>query len=199
MNSENSVARAVAPLARLLALIAGYMLLGVALLVTVEILGRRFFGISLQGGDELGGYMLAILAAFGFSYTLLERAHTRVEIVIERVGPRTQAVMNIFSAWCIALMAVFMAWRSWGALMESIEYKALSGTPLMTPLWQPQSIWVAGLLFFAMVSLAVAIHASLLLVRDQRRLNSFYGIKTLEEVIEEETTISESGIEGASK
>lgn len=199
MNSENPVARAVAPLARLLALIAGYMLLGVALLVTVEILGRRFFGISLQGGDELGGYMLAILAAFGFSYTLLERAHTRVEIVIERVGPRTQAVMNIFSAWCIALMAVFMAWRSWGALMESIEYKALSGTPLMTPLWQPQSIWVAGLLFFAMVSLAVAIHASLLLMRDQRRLNSFYGIKTLEEVIEEETTISESGIEGASK
>lgn len=199
MNSENPVARAVAPLARLLALIAGYMLLGVALLVTVEILGRRFFGISLQGGDELGGYMLAILAAFGFSYTLLERAHTRVEIVIERVGPRTQAVMNIFSAWCIALMAVFMAWRSWGALMESIEYKALSGTPLMTPLWQPQSIWVAGLLFFAMVSLAVAVHASLLLMRDQRRLNSFYGIKTLEEVIEEETTISESGIEGASK
>lgn len=199
MISENPLTRAVNPLARFLALIAGYMLLGVALFVTVEILARRFLHISLQGGDELGGYMLAILAAFGFSYALIERAHTRVEILIERVGPRMQAVLNVFSAWCIALMAAFMAWRAWTTLMESVEYRSLSGTPLMTPLWQPQSLWFAGLLLFAGISLAVAVHATLLMLRDRRRLNRFYGIKTLEEVIEEETATPETGMEALGK
>lgn len=199
MISENPLTRAVNPLARFLALIAGYMLLGVALFVTAEILVRRFFNISLQGGDELGGYMLAILAAFGFSYALIERAHTRVEILIERVGPRMQAMLNVFSAWCIALMAAFMAWRAWTTLMESVEYRSLSGTPLMTPLWQPQSLWFAGLLLFAGISLAVAVHATLLMLRDRRRLNRFYGIKTLEEVIEEETATPETGMEALGK
>lgn len=143
--------------------------------------------------------MLAILAAFGFSYALIERAHTRVEILIERVGPRMQAVLNVFSAWCIALMAAFMAWRAWTTLMESVEYRSLSGTPLMTPLWQPQSLWFAGLLLFAGISLAVAVHATLLMLRDRRRLNRFYGIKTLEEVIEEETATPETGMEALGK
>ncbi len=186
MTSENPVSRALMPVAKGLALVAGYLLLGLALLITVEILLRRFMNFSLQGGDELGGYVLAILAAFGFSYALLERAHTRVEIVVERVGSRTRSVLNLVSAWCIALMACFIAWRSYAALAESIEFHALSGTPLMTPLWQPQSVWFAGLVFFAVTASAVAVHSTVLIFRDRARLNRFYGTKSLEEIIEEE-------------
>ena len=186
MTTENPVSRALMPAAKGLALVAGYLLLGLAILITVEILLRRFMNFSLQGGDEFGGYVLAILAAFGFSYALLERAHTRVEILVERVGSRTRAVLNFISAWCIALLACFIAWRSYAALAESVEFNALSGTPLMTPLWQPQSIWFVGLAFFAVTATAIAVHCTVLFVRDRARLNRFYGTKTLEEIIEEE-------------
>ena len=74
MTPENPVARALLPTARWLALIAGYLLLGLALLVTAEILLRRFLNVSLQGGDEFGGYVLAILAAFGFSWWIMSIA-----------------------------------------------------------------------------------------------------------------------------
>lgn len=184
--NDNPVARALTPLARLLALIAGYMLLGLTLAITGEVMLRTFFNFSLQGSDEFGGYTLAILAAFGFSYALLERAHTRVEILVERVPSRAQALLNLISNWCIALMGLFIAWRGWAALMESIEYGSLSGTPLMTPLWRPQAIWVGGLVFFAITATAIALHASVLAGRDYRLLNRFYGIKTLDEIIEEE-------------
>ncbi len=187
MTTDNPVARVLMPVARFLALVAGYGLLGLALLVTVEILLRRFMNFSLQGGDEFGGYVLAILAAFGFSLALLERAHTRVEIFIERVSARPQALLNTVSAWCIALMATFMAWRAGGALLESIEFGSLSGTPLMIPLWQPQSLWVVGLSFFGVTALAIAVHCTILLVRDYREINRLYGTKSLEEIIEEET------------
>ncbi|MBN9470923.1 MAG: TRAP transporter small permease [Bosea sp.] len=187
MTQANPVARALLPAARALSLIAGYLLLGLALLVTAEILLRRFMNFSLQGGDEFGGYVLAILAAFGFSYALLERSHTRVEILLERVGTGARSILNLISAWCVTVMACFMAWRAYAALSESIEYRALSGTPLMTPLWQPQILWFAGLLFFAVTSAAVALHASWLMARDRSGLNRFYGVKTLDEIIEEET------------
>lgn len=187
MNQDNPVARIFLPASRMLALIAGYFLLGLALLVTTEILLRRFMNVSLQGGDEFGGYVLAILAAFGFSFALLERSHTRVEILLERVGTGTRAVFNLIAAWCVAFMACFMAWRAYAALAESIEFRALSGTPLMTPLWQPQSLWVAGLWFFAIVASAVALHASWLMAKDRAALNGYYGIKSLDEIIEEET------------
>lgn len=190
MNADNPVSRALMPIARLLALVAGYLLLGLAVLVTAEILLRRFMNFSLQGGDEFGGYVLAILAAFGFSYALLERAHTRVEILVERVSSRTQAVLNLVAAWCIAFMASFMAWRAYAALSESIEFHSLSGTPLMTPLWQPQIVWFAGLLFFAVTATVLAVHATWLSVKDRVRLNRFYGVKTLDEIIEEETVPS---------
>lgn len=194
MTTDNPVNRALMPFARFLALAAGYGLLGLALLVTVEILLRRFMNFSLQGGDEFGGYVLAILAAFGFSFALLERAHTRVEILVERVSGPVQAGLNIFSAWCIALMAAFMAWRAYAALMESIEFGSLSGTPLMTPLWQPQSLWLIGLVFFAITSTAIAVHSTVLLASNYRDINRLYGTKTLEEIIEEETiTTFEAG------
>lgn len=186
MKDDNPVARLLLPPARLMSLVAGYLLLGLSILVTTEVVLRSAFNVSLQGSDEFGGYTLAVLAAFGFSYALLERAHTRVEILIERIGTGPQALLNLVSCWCIALMAQFMAWRAYATLMESVEYRSLSGTPLMTPLWQPQLVWFIGLLFFAVVASIIAIHALVLMLRDRRRLNRFYGMKTLEEIIEEE-------------
>lgn len=184
--NDNPLARSLMPVARLMALIAGYLVLGLSLLITLEVVLRTFFNFSLQGSDEYGGYALAILASFGFSYALLERAHTRVEIVVERVSTGMQAALNLFSCWCVALLAVFIAWRGNAALMESLEFGSLSGTPLMTPLWMPQLVWVVGLSFFAIVSSSIAVHATLLIVRNRRWLNRHYGIKTLEEIIEEE-------------
>lgn len=199
MTTDNPVNRALMPIARFLALAAGYGLLGLALLVTVEILLRRFMNFSLQGGDEFGGYVLAILAAFGFSYALLERAHTRIEILVERVPARPQAWLNLISSWCIALMAAFMAWRAGSALLESIEFGSLSGTPMMTPLWQPQSLWLAGLIFFAVTALAIAVHSTILMARDYRRLNRLYGVKSLEEIIEEEVVSTLEAREAAAQ
>jgi TRAP-type C4-dicarboxylate transport system permease small subunit len=184
--NDNPLTRPLLPIARLMALVAGYMLLGLTILITVEVVLRSALSLSLQGSDEYGGYVLAVLAAFGFSYALLERAHTRVEIIIERIGTGPQAALNLFSCWCVALMAVFIGWRSWAALSESLEFGSLSGTPLMTPLWMPQLAWVAGLIVFAITAALSAVHATLLVLKNRRDLNRFYGIKTLDEIIEEE-------------
>ncbi|BDA85136.1 TRAP transporter small permease protein [Aureimonas sp. SA4125] len=173
------------PPARIFALVGGYAILALALVITCEVLVRRFFNFSLQGGDEFGGYVLAVVAAFGFAYAWLERAHTRVELVLERLPPGLRSFLDLLSVLSIAAMAIFMAWRGFTTLTESIDYGSLSGTPMMTPLWQPQAVWVAGLLFFALVASATAVQACLLFLRRSPLLADWYGVKSLNEEIRE--------------
>ncbi len=184
---RNPVDAALGPIARLFALAAGYGVLGLSLLIAVEVLMRRFLNLSLQGGDEFGGYVLAILAAFGFAHTWLERGHTRVEIVLERTKGSLRGALDLVSVLAITIMAVFMAWRAWTTLLESLEYGSLSGTPMMTPLWQPQALWVAGLSFFALVALATAGHAIVLCARRSPLLSQFYGVRTMDEELRAQT------------
>ena len=52
------------------------------------IIARKLFSYSLQGVDEIGGYVVAITGTFGFAYALINRTHTRIEpvtCVLERL------------------------------------------------------------------------------------------------------------------
>lgn len=167
------------------ALLCGYMLLGLSILVGIEVVGRRLFGFSLRGVDELGGYALAILGALGYSYALLARAHTRIDILLSRLPGGVQAILNAVAMVALSGFALFMAWQAWRAYGETLELRAIAHSPLRTPMWIPQLPWLIGHLMFAVIAVLAALHACWLLLRDQRRLNARYGPPTLIEEIEE--------------
>ncbi|HRP96475.1 MAG TPA: TRAP transporter small permease [Rhodocyclaceae bacterium] len=184
---KNPVERWCGPVVHAFSLVAGYAVLAITLVIGAEILLRRVFGMSLQGADEYGGYMLAIVTAIGAAHALLDRAHTRIEILVERLPQGARAVLNVASALVMAAMAAFLAWRAVVAMLESIEYQSVSTSPLMTPLWMPQAAWVAGMILFAVVASVVALHALSLTVGNWRAINRWYGIKTLSEELDEAT------------
>ena len=61
-NRFSSVLQRVVDLATLA---CGWWLLALSAITCVEILGRKFFGFSLQGVDEIGSYTFAIVTGFG--------------------------------------------------------------------------------------------------------------------------------------
>lgn len=185
---ENPVARACAPLVRLASIIMGYGLLGLSFLIAFDVVARKLFDFSTGGASEIGGYVVAILAAFGFTYALLEHAHTRIDIFYSRLPPWPRAIANLVSMLGMFVFAVFMAWRAWASLRESIAFHSAATTPLHTPLWIPQSLWFAGLLFFAVVSGLFFVHALYLTIRDKKAALKHYGPQTLKEEIEQEIT-----------
>lgn len=161
---------------RIGALLCGYLLLFLSLLVGFEVLARKLFGFSLQGVDEIGGYVLAVTATVGFSYTMVQRAHTRIDIFVVRFGPATQRLLNVVAVLSMAVFAGFMAWRGGAAFMETLEYGSIANSPLETPLWIPQSIWLAGLIIFATTSSGLAIVAVHMLVRRPEAVNEAFGV-----------------------
>lgn len=188
---ENPLEKLVGPLVRFVALLGGYAILGVAVFVSLEVLLRRSVGISLQGADEYGGYALAAAAAFGFSYTLMLRGHTRIELMTERLPRRLAGFFDAAAMIAIATMALFLAWRGWAVMMESIEFQSLSGSPSQTKLWMPQAVWLCGLVLFALYAVAAALHATWLAITGNPALTQWYGAKTLdEEVLEEKQSVA---------
>ncbi|NKE44077.1 TRAP transporter small permease [Roseomonas frigidaquae] len=184
----NPVAARLNPATRFFSLLCGWWLLGYSLLVCADLVARRYFGVSLQGTDEIGGYTLAALAAFGFGHTLVVRRHTRIDLFLSRMPAVARSVLHVVAALAIAAFAVFAASRGWAEVADSIEFMSVSTSPLQVPLWIPQGVWFAGLALFGLVALVLAMHAASLLMRGRvREVNAWYGPPTVDEEIAAET------------
>lgn len=185
---DNPISRLVEPVARWAAILCGWAVLIYSFAVAYEILGRKLFGFSFQGIDDIGGYVLAITAAIGASFTMAMRGHTRVDVFLVRMPVSWQRALNTLAMVSMAVFASYAAWRGFAVLSESIEFQSVATNPLQTPLWQPQGLWLAGLALFALISLAYAVHALLLFFRGGTDLNRFYGPQSAQDELEAELT-----------
>ncbi|MGH8789725.1 MAG: TRAP transporter small permease subunit [Cupriavidus necator] len=185
---EDPISRVVEPVARVAAIICGYAVLLLSLAVSVEIIGRKVFSHSFPGTDDIGGYVLAIIAVIGASYTMAKRGHTRVDIFLVKLPAAAQRLLNVLAMVTMAAFATFAAWRGTTVLLESIEFQSVASNPLQTPLWQPQVLWLIGLVLFALISLAYAGHSLLLLASGDPKLNRYYGPASVQDELEAELT-----------
>ncbi|PWS37967.1 TRAP transporter small permease [Falsiroseomonas bella] len=168
-----------------LALLAGFAVFVLALMIGFDVLARRFAGFSVQGTDELGGYTLALIGSLGLAYALMRRRHTRIDILLPYMPERIARALDALAVATLAGFAVFIADHAWVAFEETWTFDSLANTPLQTPLWIPQAFWLAGTIAFAVCALAQALHAGWLLLRAPDRIAPFYGPLTTQEELQE--------------
>lgn len=170
-------------LAVLLALCAGGAVALLAVLIFIDIIGRDFVGISVQGTDEIGGYVLAFVGSLGMALTLLRRGHPRIDLFFRFFPKVVGDALHVLAQIAIAGLAIFMTWHAWAELQTTLRFGSITNTPLQTPLWVPQSIWVVGTAFFAITACLTAGHAIYLLIRDRSSVARFYGPVTIDEEV----------------
>ncbi len=95
------------------------------------------------------------------------RAHTRVDFILLHLPLRLRAIIHAVAAVVMSFVSAGMFWYATKALRETIEYQSIANSPLETPIWIPQSIWLAGFALFALVSLILAVRAITLLFRGE--------------------------------
>ncbi len=171
--------------ARWLASITGAAVVVLAVLICIDIGGRSLLHHSLQGTDELGGYVLAFIGSLGLAYTLLRKNHPRIDIGLRFLPRWLHAPLHILAHAALCGMGAFMAWHAWGELSQTIRFGAVTNTPLQTPLWVPQGLWVFGTGFFALTAFICTLHGLILLFkRDPETVTSLYGPATVDEELE---------------
>jgi TRAP-type mannitol/chloroaromatic compound transport system permease small subunit len=169
-------------LAQIMAVIAGAGLIATAFLVSAEVVLRKLFAVSLNAGAELSSYMLGIASTWGFGYTLLLRGHVRVDALVRLLPLGLVAWIDLLALSGLGAAALIVLWQGWGTLAASWSLNSHSMTPLVVPLWIPQGLWVAGLAFFLVVILALAVRAIRLLIAGRfREARQLIGTPEIEE------------------
>jgi TRAP-type C4-dicarboxylate transport system permease small subunit len=136
-------------ISRYFSIAGGWALFGLSFLIAVDVVGRKLFNTSTQGSDEIGGYVMAAVCAFGFSYALTRRSHIRLNIMLPWLPIPVRVIANLIAYLILGFFAYMMAWRAGAVLMETIRLDAVAPTPLETPMIIPHSVWTLGLIWFA--------------------------------------------------
>jgi TRAP-type C4-dicarboxylate transport system permease small subunit len=159
-----------------LAVLAGGLLL-LSVLVTIVDIVLRQAGHSLGGTDELSGYAMAIATSWGMSYTLTSLAHVRIDLVRARCNAPLRSLFDAIALLSLAATALVIAYRVWPVLEKSLKNNSTANTTLETPLWIPQSMWMAGWVWFAVSALflTVALFVSAL-QKDHESINRSAGL-----------------------
>ncbi len=175
-------------LSRVLVWIGGILILGSAVLVTVEVILRKFLNISLGGADEISGYAFAVATTLGFAFALFERAHIRVDALFVILPRPARLALSFIGLALLIGFAAVIGLQAWSLVADTLEFGSRSITPLRTPLAWPQIPWLIGWGFFIFCGIVLfvgALYAVLTGAPD--RAEKMIGVKTLDEQIEDET------------
>lgn len=105
------VGRALEAFGRLLAVVGGVVLVGLAVMETASVSLRALAGAPIAGDFELVQLGTALAVFFFLPYCQLRKGNFIVDFVTKSVPPRTKAVLDALGGLLLATIAALLAWR----------------------------------------------------------------------------------------
>jgi len=188
MNQLEAIHHALKRLSLWAVWIAGTALLLAAFMVTIDVLFRKFFSMTMSGSDEISGYVFAASTTWAYSYCLLNRSNVRIDALYNFLPVTGRAVLDVIG---VALLLYYMSYltrRAFDVFWTSWTIHSVSTTTLLTPLWIPQLLWFLGLaLFVITLSFVLLYTLTALIRRDTALVQRIAGAMSTREEISVET------------
>lgn len=131
---------------------SGWAYLVITVLICSDIVTRKLFGFSTEATTELTGYLMAIGMSWGLAGTLFERAHVRIDVLVQKVPLKVRVWLHMAALAALLVSTGFFAWGAFLVARDSWEIGATDLSTLHIPLVIPQGIWAAG---FSLMMLAI--------------------------------------------
>lgn len=155
MRSAGFVAKWTAALS---GVVAGALAVAMMLVIGAGVFGRAVFGRNLiVGHEEIAGYLLAALVAFGLAASFASGSFVKVEIAYNKLPLMIQSVLlTVFTGILVIILAI-MVYETYLLSMQSFNYgtRSIGSTEIM--IWIPQSIFSIGLFVFFLHLIATMI------------------------------------------
>jgi TRAP-type C4-dicarboxylate transport system permease small subunit len=116
-----------------MAYLAGMALLVASFYITVDVLGRKFVGVSSMVTDEFGGYALALGGIWALAFALTTGAHVRIDVLLPYLPRRLRAVLNHLALVAMVFFAAVVAFYTWKLARGSFQGDARAQSFLRTP------------------------------------------------------------------
>ena len=173
---------------------SGLLLFLASIMIAVEVVLRKAFALSIGGADELSSYALAISCTWGFSYALFKKSHIRIDVLYSRMPGKGRALLDFLAFGLLAIYIFTLSYFAFLVVKTSVIKHSAANTPLATPLWIPQTLWLLGLFWFGlMVFVILAATCYYRLAGAPDRASAVSGISTLDEEIQETADVRDEG------
>lgn len=115
------------------------MFLGVA-----DVVGTKFFGYPIPGTLEVTESTMVLIVFGALAFTQTRRAHIRVEIFYNHVGPRAQSLMDALTHLLALVYFGLLCWLGAGELLYSWEIREATMGAIRFPLYPARALLVVG-------------------------------------------------------
>lgn len=154
----------------------------ITLLICFDILARRLLGFSTESTVEISGYLLAIGMSWGLAGTLYERAHVRIDVLLQKFPSHVRAGFHLASLLALLVGVGFFVWGAWSLMYDSFVMQATDLSTLRVPLAIPQGAWAAGFALFLLCVVAlVCSSVKKLWAKDYAALDAMLMARTYQE------------------
>ena len=168
--------------------VGGAALLAAALMVTVDVLSRKIFNITMSGSDEYSGYVFSATTTWAYSYCLLHRSNVRIDALYNYLPRKITAILDVVGLLLLFYFMSIMTYYAMVSFVDSWVNNSVSITTLGTPQWIPQLFWVAGLILFFVTLIFVVVYSIIaLLQRNWDLVARIAGVPSIAETMQEET------------
>lgn len=175
----------------------GALTIASVLLISFDVLARKFFGFTTGGADELSAYAFAISTSWSLAFATLQRAHVRVDVLYQFFPVRLAAALDWLALVSLGVFMAMLTWYAYDVVGASLAQGSRANTPLATPLAVPQGLWFLGLAFMCAVLALMLLRASIALVTgDIATVKAVAGARSTQEEAEEEAAAGERMVKG---
>jgi TRAP-type C4-dicarboxylate transport system permease small subunit len=129
---------------RLLSAVLGLLMAGLVLTVFLQVFSRYVLGSSISWTEELARYFLVYLTFIGSAVAVHERAHLRVDFIVERLPQIAQKVISLLSKVGVLVAAAVLLY--YGARFTSMSRGTVSPALNQSIAWVYLAMPITGLL-----------------------------------------------------
>lgn len=130
--------------------VLGWLIFLMMCMVLVEVVTRYVMQSPLAIADEMGGYMLVAITFLGLAYTWRDRAHVRVEFVVNHLSARARCRLRLVTVAIAAVFSVLLIIASYNFVSFTIQFGVRSGSWLRIPMKWPQMVLIVGSVLLAL-------------------------------------------------
>lgn len=119
--------------------VAGFFVIAMMLVMCYETIMRYFFRRPPAWAVEISEYTLFLIAFLGAPWLLKVKGHVNIDLVINRLNPKVQTLLNITTSAIGTIICLFIT--SYG--VESTIDHFQRGVPVVKTLYFPKFVFLA--------------------------------------------------------
>jgi TRAP-type C4-dicarboxylate transport system permease small subunit len=112
VKAADTIYKLMSPLSKVLLVVGAASLTAMMFLTASDVALRYFLNKPISGAFDLTEYMMAIVFALGLPYCTVQKRHVKVDILMERLPERIQAVITAITTPLSLAFFSLIAWQS---------------------------------------------------------------------------------------